>query len=968
MKGLKIVFYRSIFLLACTSVSLAGSNKVVVTNDAAGIAVQRGANYVSDPVFPVTNYADMRTLPPLRAWQPGDPIRELPRQFFPPSVENPVPINPVASAIDPLQKAQQAATQAANRAFTTPIASFDSLSNPAVRPMDPVLDVSPTHIVLAINSGAGATGLQVFNKDGTAAAPPVAFTSLAPGCDSESDPYVLWDRLANRWVLMEIGTGSRLCVYVSADANPITTTWRLYTFTFAGTPDYPQIGVWNDSYLVGINNRDVAGQRPLVALDRDKMLAGQPATLQRFNVPNLSAFGFQLIPPADYVGGTPPAAGTPGMFIRQRDDEAHNAGSNNPTQDFLELWQLSLNWTTPASSVLTGPQSIQIADFSSDINGFRAFEAFPQPNGIKLDPVREIPMRRVSYRRFANYESVVGNFVTDVDGQDTGGIRWFELRRSTLGTGPFALHQEGTFAPDTTTPADRWMGAIAQDEAGNLALGYSITRQTPAIFPSLRYTGRLSNSPLGTMSQPETEIVSGTASQTNSTRWGDYFDMVTDPTPGNDCQFWMIGSYIPAVNAPRTRVSSFRFDQCGPPRFVTAATNDVQAVCAATATPVNLSPVSLDIQAFNGFTGTANVTLGTLPTGFTGTLTQASVVVPGSTTANISVNNTAAPGLNTINVNSVSGAQTETTPIRISVTTIPAAASTLSAPANSATNIALRPTLTWTAVPQVSNYVVEVARDAAFATIVFQQTVVSGTSVVLPTNLSSNTQHFWRVRTSNVCPLPLAVGQLLADGFENPKPSQISSPVFSFTTIPGPGDCAAGQTATVVFTDNMESGAPGWTNGVVSGTNTWALSTAFPASPVTAYRGNANDNVGDQYLETPTIAVPTLGATKSLVFNQRVDMEPNAANCYDGGQLQVSVAGGAFTQVTAGITGLPYTGALGGGAGAAWCNTTPYTLTAVDLAPYAGQSVKFRFRLVSDINTIQPDGWNIDDVRVQTCN
>jgi hypothetical protein len=576
-------------------------------------------------------------------------------------------------------------------------------------------------------------------------------------------------------------------------------------------------------------------------------------------------------------------------------------------------------------------------------------------------------MRRISYRKFPNYESVVGNFVTDVDGQDTGGIRWFELRRSTSGSGPFSLHQEGTFAPDTTDPADRWMGAIAQDEAGNLALGYSITRQTPAIFPSLRYTGRLSSDTSGIMSQPETVVAAGTASQAGQ-RWGDYFDMVTDPTPGNDCQFWMIGSYIPANDAPRTRVSSFRFDQCGSPRFVTAADNTTQNICAAGATPVNLLPVNVNVQAFNGFTGTAALSLGTLPTGVSGSLTQTSVVVPGTSIANLAVSNAATPGLNTINITSVSGTQTETTPVRVNVFTVPATASTLSSPVNAATNVALRPTLSWSAVPQVNNYVVEIATDSSFNTIVFSQTVVNGTSLVPPSDLSSNTLHYWRVRTSNICPSPLAPGALLASGFEDPRASQAVSSVFNFRTIPGPGDCAAGQTANIVFSENMESGAPGWTSAAITGSNTWALSTAFPASPVNAYRGVAHTATGDQYLETPTIAVPSTGASRSLVFNQRVAMEPNGANCYDGGQLQVSVNGGAFTQITAGITGRPYTGNLDGTAGPAWCNTTPYTLTAVDLQPYAGQNVKFRFRILSDINTILGDGWNIDDVRIQTCN
>ena len=56
----------------------------------------------------------------------------------------------------------------------------------------------------------------------------------------------------------------------------------------------------------------------------------------------------------------------------------------------------------------------------------------------------------------------------EVEGADQAGIRWFELRRTPPGSGNWTLFQEGTHAPDTD---NRWVGSIAMDEAGNIALG-----------------------------------------------------------------------------------------------------------------------------------------------------------------------------------------------------------------------------------------------------------------------------------------------------------------------------------------------------------------------------------------------------------------------------------------------------------------------------------------------------------------
>ena len=103
-------------------------------------------------------------------------------------------------------------------------------------------------------------------------------------------------------------------------------------------------------------------------------------------------------------------------------------------------------------------------------------------------------------------------------------------------------------------------------------------------------------------------------------------------------------------------------------------------------------------------------------------------------------------------------------------------------------------------------------------------------------------------------------------------------------------------------------------------------------------------------------------------------MESNGpTGCYDAGNLEVSTNGGAtWTQVTAGLLTDPYDGlvdvgnnALGGRQG--WCgDPEDWTKAVVDLTPYAGQVVKFRFRLGTDTGTGR-EGWYLDDIRVTSC-
>ena len=52
----------------------------------------------------------------------------------------------------------------------------------------------------------------------------------------------------------------------------------------------------------------------------------------------------------------------------------------------------------------------------------------------------------------------------------------------------------------------------------------------------------------------------------------------------------------------------------------------------------------------------------------------------------------------------------------------------------------------------------------------------------------------------------------------------------------------------------------------------------------------------------------------------------------------------------------------------AWCgDPQPYLRSVVDLSSYAGQRCAVRFRLGSDNSVARTDGWNLDDIVVESC-
>lgn len=451
-------------------------------------------------------------------------------------------------------------------AFGTPQLDFAGIDN-GINPPDTVGEVGPNHYVQMVNSSSGSS-FQVYDRNGTVVQASTVLDTLGTGVCStgRGDPVVVYDQQADRWLLSEFAqrADQTLCIYISQTPDP-TGAYFAYQVATPNFPDYPKYAVWNNAYFVGTNE----GDNPGYALPRQQMLAGPsgaitPIRIAGTNVPNWQR---NHTMPADLDGPAAPA-GSPGLFVRQIDDEITNPGGPpDAANDFIEVWEFQPDFTTPGNSTYTLAATVSIADFDYNLCNWSR-DCLPQPGTTALiDALPHYIMWRAQYRNFGTHESLLVNFTVDADGTDHAGVRWVELRDS---GGGWTTFQEGTVAPDAD---HRFMGAIAMNGNGDIALMYNVTGTGTS--PSVRYTGRLAGDPLGTMPQGDNALPGGTGTQfidfrpctdsngnptnSNCQRWGDYSAMSVDPV--DDTTFWFTGMYTEANGTTDTRIGAVAFDE-----------------------------------------------------------------------------------------------------------------------------------------------------------------------------------------------------------------------------------------------------------------------------------------------------------------------------------------------------------------------------------------------------------------------
>lgn len=497
--------------------------------------------------------------------------------------------------------------------------SFEGVSHDAIgvtepcgTPPDPNSDVSDSYIVEIVNCGYA-----VFNKSGATLVGPLTtdqvFTGMAGPCSqtNDGDGVVRYDRLANRWLVSQFSlanydgltdpstnqvyTQNFQCVAISKTSDPTGEYW-LYAFAYTGFNDYPKFGVWPDGYYVTYNMFSLDGNSytgvKTCALDRASMLTGAAATQQCFSPSST----FSILP-ANFEGSTAPPAGAPNYQVA--------LGSSTT----LKAWKFQVNWTTPANSTFTALSSITVNTYAGACA--TSYSCIPQAPAqfyttSTLDSLGDRLMYALQYRNFGDHESLVVSHSIKVN---NGGAneRWYELRvgPSTSISDTLTLFQQGTYAPGDGLY--RFMGAVAQDGAGDMALGYSVS--SASIHPGIRMTGRLVNDPTGTLTESEHDLKDGTGSESYDPavtspaigRWGDYTSMDIDPA--DDCTFWYSNEYYNAQTDStdthfyrrwHTQISSFTF--CDFAVSVSPTSRTVNSTTTATVHTTLLSGPSQNVD------------------------------------------------------------------------------------------------------------------------------------------------------------------------------------------------------------------------------------------------------------------------------------------------------------------------------------------------------------------------------------
>ena len=465
---------------------------------------------------------------------------------------------------DPVVQIVPSATQSFASGGVTPAApstgfNFDGVPTTGATPSDSNgtvgYDGTIAQYVETVNTRYEVWNLNHATNTATVAAGPTSINTLWSGfggaCQTQNsgDPIVLYDKVANRWLISQFTSSSPYfqCVAVSTTSNA-TGSYARWAFAVPSPyfGDYPHIATWTDAYYMMAHafSGSTYGGAFFAAMDRAKMLAGNAgATWQVILDP--SEGGHM---PADLDGFAPPPTNAPGIFLSW-----HTTG--------MVIYRMKVDWVTPANTVKTVQATVPVAAASGAcLAAATAGTCIPQPGTTALlDSLGDRLMFRAAYRNFIDHESLVISH--SVDPSVTGlvsGVRWYDFRLSGQPDAVCAsypcLHQQGTVA-DAANGRNRWMPSVAMDGAENMLVAYSTSGKTSGSEnQSIRYTGRAKGDTLGQMTVAETTPITGTANYTAASRWGDYSSMAVDPF--DDCTFWYVNEYLTTTSSWKTRVFS----------------------------------------------------------------------------------------------------------------------------------------------------------------------------------------------------------------------------------------------------------------------------------------------------------------------------------------------------------------------------------------------------------------------------
>ncbi len=461
--------------------------------------------------------------------------------------------------------------EAGTRENKAPIVAIDGAAGQGYVPLDPNGMIGSNYYVQSINCTYA-----VWNKNGTSKLAETDLNKLFGSFTSDDgDPVTMYDKFADRWIVTEFQAGKNnnidTMMFAVSQTNDPTGKYYLYYYCYDATEtsDYPKYSIWADGYYQTCN---CSPNDYVVVYDRTSMLAGVktagyiaiPYTYSPFD--NNCGGGFYC-PQTAYADGTLPPYGSPCYLFDFVDP---NWGGSCAASNAIRVFTVSVNWTKKTGSIALA-QTLTTSAFNSTFPADNSNNTYrhdiDQPgsaNYASLDVSDGFFSYRIPYMRWSNYNAAVMCNVVNIgtnatSGSTMAGVRWYELRQDTT-TKSWLIYQQGTYAP--ADKISRWVPAIAMDQNGSIGIQYTVSDPT-STYPGLRYTGRTSCDPLGTMTLAEGTAATGNTVANTSLRWGDYSHLSVDPTDG--ITFWGTSMYanskIGGSNVT-SRIYSFQIPKC----------------------------------------------------------------------------------------------------------------------------------------------------------------------------------------------------------------------------------------------------------------------------------------------------------------------------------------------------------------------------------------------------------------------
>lgn len=529
--------------------------------------------------------------------------------------------------------------------------NIDGIGFSNIAPADPSIAVGPDHIIQMVNGKDGSAYYRIFQKNNGNVLTE-GFMDEIPGAsyNGAGDCITWYDQFENRFVMTEFGDSSTsgikvntLIMAVSASPDP-TGEWYIYEFFNNDFfPDYPKYGNWNNAWF-GMT-RDFNDQylgSSIWAFDKMSMIKGATSVTAirfRYTDPDNK---FNSLSPVSLDGIQTDKSNLPGLFLYYNDD---NFTQDPNDIDSLGIIAFDADFKNPNNSISYFKQSLIVAPFRS--NFCLTKSCIPSLTGEGYDAISNRIMNKPYLKKIGNIEIIVGNHTVDA-GNSISGLRWYELN---LESNNWIVKQQGTYAPASINvcnryaPVHRFMGSIAINNAGQMALGYNNSSSNG--YASIGFTGRNNSDQNGIMTYEETIGKTGEGYGTFRSRWGDYNDITTDLN--NDSLFWFTSMYD-SPNGWKTKIISFKLRSL--PDLDAKITginkpNECEFICDSVFTPIitiknngkkDINQIELSFQLNGGIINKFNWT-GTLQIAEQSDITLSKLITPeGPLILNIFIN------------------------------------------------------------------------------------------------------------------------------------------------------------------------------------------------------------------------------------------------------------------------------------------------------------------------------------------